>query len=342
MCAGPRCPLDSELGEVAFGEAAVLALLVEHDQQAVGEREVLLLRPAGFESGDGRGELLGGEAVDHPAHHRLSSAAQLEHLVERGAYVTVPGDAVPPGRLVPRQVERVPRPGIAEHHPAHPRSRGERQVAERLDERPLTADRCVERLGRQRAGTLDRLGPLLLEQVPGLAEARRVGRVHERTLGRLPVQFRFDVGRHLDAVDHDVAQLAVDDHVEHLGTEELGAVHHHAAELGAVEPHPPAVGVLELHLVQSRAGQRSASERRAGQVLVDELAHGTDRRPRSGRVVSGCAPSTRFSRGRCHVPVVRDTWAACDSALGISATSSTTAIRWPTAAASAGESTSIV
>jgi len=68
-----------------------------------------------------------------------------------------------------RQVEGVPRLGLAEEGATHPRVGGEDEVPLGLDEGPLTVDALVQLVGREGAGALDGAGPEALEDVPGLA-----------------------------------------------------------------------------------------------------------------------------------------------------------------------------
>ena len=81
------------------------------------------------------------------AHQRNLGAAVAPHghdLVEGRRGVTVPGNPILAGSLVPWKVERMPRRRVTEQHPSDPRGDGEVQVPEGLDERPLALDLGVE------------------------------------------------------------------------------------------------------------------------------------------------------------------------------------------------------
>ena len=88
-------------------------------------------------------QLVVGQRLDDLADGRLAAGAQRQHLVERGTGLAVPRDAVPAGRLVPREVQRVPRCCTSEHGAVHPGGAGEAEVAQRLDEGPLVVDAAV-------------------------------------------------------------------------------------------------------------------------------------------------------------------------------------------------------
>src|SRR3954464_14075969 len=97
-----------ECVEVALGVEPVMPFLVDHDEQALAEREVLELRPPRLHPGDPLVELLRGQRGDDVADHGLVFVAYVEDLLQRRTRVSVPGDALPAGRLVPGEVERVP------------------------------------------------------------------------------------------------------------------------------------------------------------------------------------------------------------------------------------------
>src|SRR4051812_1492711 len=61
--------------QVTLGIEPVLPFLVDHDRQALGEREVLELRPPRLRAGDRLLEPLRGQRGDHVADHGLASAA---------------------------------------------------------------------------------------------------------------------------------------------------------------------------------------------------------------------------------------------------------------------------
>jgi hypothetical protein len=198
-------------GQVPFGVEAVLPFLVQDDEQAVTDREAPGRRPARSVDRFGAGvERRVGQAVDELAHGGHPIAAQREDRLERGAGGAVPGHPGGVPHLVPRQVQRIPRRRVAEHGPPDPRVGGERQVAQRLGERPLAVDRLVQQFRRQAAGPGDGLVPEPLHGVPRLAEARRVRRAHLGPVGVALVQLGVDQRPDVDTVDRHVLDFAGD------------------------------------------------------------------------------------------------------------------------------------
>ena len=114
------------------------------------------------------------------------------------------------------------------------------------------------------AGPLDRRRPSPLDDVPGLAEAGRVGGPHLGPVGLAPVELGLDEGCHVDPVEDEVLELAVDVHVA-----ELDATHDDVSHLHSAEPRPREVGVHEL-----RAAELDANEARTAQVFSVEVSHG--------------------------------------------------------------------
>ena len=158
-------------------------------------------------------------------------------------------------------------------------------MTQRLDERPFTVDAAVERLGRKRTGTFDSAVPETLDGREARTEPLPVGRPHQHPLGHPAVELRLHVRADVDAVHDQVADLAGQLDVPELDAAEL-ARHHRStdveiaevdvAEVRAVEPNLVEVGTYQVHLVEARAAE----------ILLDEFAHGTDRRGLSGRSAS--------------------------------------------------------
>src|SRR3954447_3628180 len=164
--------------QVALGVEPVVPFLVDHDEQTLGQREVLEPRPPRLETGDRLPKLLGGQRSDHVVDHGLPFPPYGEDLVQRRTRLSVPGDAVPAGCLVPGEIERVPGQGVAERHPADPGGAREVEVAQRLDEGPLAADLLVQELGKEGSCPVLGVGPQPLEDRPRLLEPLDGGRVH--------------------------------------------------------------------------------------------------------------------------------------------------------------------
>src|SRR4051794_31518449 len=167
--ASGAAPAALEGVQVPLREQPVVPLLVEHDQQAVLHREApCRWPPVAVDRLGVRGQGLVGEPVDDRAHGGHPVATQPQHLVEGRAGLPVARDPRGVLHLVPRQVQRVPRRGVAEDRPAHPGIGRERQVPQRLGERPLAVDRLVQQGRLEPAGALDRAVPEPLEDVPRL------------------------------------------------------------------------------------------------------------------------------------------------------------------------------
>ncbi len=203
------------------------------------------------------------QSVDDPAHGRHAVVSQGQHLVEGGPDRPVARDAGCVGHAVPRQLERVPGRRVAEDGPAHPGVRGEGEVAQGLDEGPLAVDRLVQQCRVEAPGPLDRRRPPPLDDVPRVAKAGGVGGSHLHPIRLTPVELGLDERRHVDAVEDEALELAVDVHVA-----ELDATHDDVAHLRSAEHRPREVGVHEL-----RAGQVDALEARPAEVLVGEVSH---------------------------------------------------------------------
>jgi hypothetical protein len=248
----------------------VLPFFVEDDEEAFADREAAGRRPAWCVDRFGADvQRRVGQAVDELAHGGHPVAAQREDLLERGASGAVPGYPGGVPHLVPRQVQRIPRRRVAKHRPPDPRVGGERQVPQRLSERPLPVDRLVQQLRRQTARPGHRLVPEPVQGVPRLAEARRVRRAHLGPVGVAPVQFGVDQRPDIDAVDRHVLDLAGD-----VDVAQFDAAQHRLAQRDAEEPAPGQVDRPEL-----RAAEVDALEPRTGQVVPGEVSHDPTVRP---------------------------------------------------------------
>src|SRR3954469_6167015 len=72
-----------ECVQVPFGVEPVVPFLVDHDEQALCQWEVLELRPTRLGPSDGLVEPLGGQGGDDIAHHGLALMTYGENLVQR-------------------------------------------------------------------------------------------------------------------------------------------------------------------------------------------------------------------------------------------------------------------
>jgi hypothetical protein len=111
----------------------------------------------------------------------------------------------------------------------------------------------VQQVGRQPLGPLDRRRPHPFDDRPRLAEAVRVGRVELRPFRVAPVQLGLDERHDIDAVDPDVADLAVD--------------------VDILQPRAAQRRAGEVHVAEPRAAEIDLLEPRAGEVLLHELDH---------------------------------------------------------------------
>jgi hypothetical protein len=83
------------------------------------------------------------------------------------------------------------------------------RVPQRLRERPLAADRNIDRARRHRRGPLQGGCPRPFERGPGRAQAVRIGGAPVGAAGKAAVELRFDQRDHIRAVDAKLA-LAVE------------------------------------------------------------------------------------------------------------------------------------
>lgn len=126
-------------------------------------------------------------------------------------------------------------------------------MAQCLDERPLALDPLVQQVGRQPLGALYGRRPRLLDDPPRRAEAASVGRVELRPFRVAPVQLGLHERHDVDAIDPDVADLAVD--------------------VDILEPRAAHRRAGEVHVSEPRAAEIDLLEPRAGEVLLHELGH---------------------------------------------------------------------
>jgi hypothetical protein len=89
----------------------------------------------------------------------------------------------------------------------------------------------VQQRGIQLARPGDGAVPQLFQDLPRVAEARRVGRTHRGALRVTPVQLRLHEGTDLDPVDDNRADLAGQVQAHHVDT-----THHDTDEVRAAQP----------------------------------------------------------------------------------------------------------
>src|SRR6266702_1093526 len=252
--------------EVPFGVQPVLPLLVENGLQAPAYGEALRFWVARLHDGFGHaGQLLVGEIGDHLAHGGHAVRAQGEHLVQRRPRAAVVRDAGFVGHLVVGQVQPVPGRRLPQDCALHPSVGGEDEMAQRLDEGPLSIDSLVEQLRCHAASPPDGPLPQPLENVPCFAEPFGIGRPHLHAVRVTTVELRLYQGHDVDAVDSQVPDLAAQVHV-HQGC----ATDHDPRQIDQVEAR-----VGEVDVVEPCAGQVNVLEPRAGQVLTGEVSHPT-------------------------------------------------------------------
>jgi hypothetical protein len=123
----------------------MLPLLVEDGLQAPAHGEALRLGETRLRDRDrDAGQPLVGQVGQHPADGGHPVRAQGEHFLQRRACVGVARDAGLVGQFVSRQVQRIPGGGLPQDGAVHPGVGGEDQVAEGLDEGPLSVDPLMQ------------------------------------------------------------------------------------------------------------------------------------------------------------------------------------------------------
>src|SRR5450755_2636683 len=119
-------------------------------------------------------------------------------------------------------------------------------MAQGLYRRPLAADALVLATPGHPAEPLDRrrpAGPQLPESLP---QVGRIGRADQQPHWMPPVKLGFDVRRHFDSVDHQVADQPVDD----------GVLHHHPDQTSAGQIALAELGISQVLVLEARhAGQ---------------------------------------------------------------------------------------
>ncbi len=224
-----------EQGQVPLGVEPVLPLLVQHDEQALLDREVLGCRASRARCGSPTAASCSSVSdAMHIADHRLAFAPDREHLVE--------------GRPASRSQGMPSQPGASSHGRSSgchgdgsPRIIRPTQAALAklrcrrvwMNDHSSSTLRCSAASGNVRARSTCRPQPL--QDGPRLAEAVAVVGSHLRPLGHPAVQLGLDQRRDVDAVDDDVLQLAVDLDVDQLDAAHPGAVQHGAADLHSGE-----------------------------------------------------------------------------------------------------------
>ena len=122
----------------------------------------------------------------------------------------------------------------------------EHQVAQGLHRRPLAAHALVLRALGHLAEALDRRRPASLQLSMAFPQVGRVGRADQQPHRMPPVQLGLDVCRHLDPVDHEVADQPVDH----------GVLHHHPDHAGPSQVALAELGIGQVLVLESRhAGQ---------------------------------------------------------------------------------------
>ena len=121
------------------------------------------------------GQLFVGEAGQHLADGGHAVGAQSQYLVQRRPRAGVTRDAGLVRHLVVRQIQRVPGRRHPQDGAFHPGVGGEDEVAQGLDERPLSVDPLMQQFRGQPPGPLDGLGPQPFQDVPGFAVPGRAG-----------------------------------------------------------------------------------------------------------------------------------------------------------------------
>jgi hypothetical protein len=156
------------------------------------------------------GEHVVSEGCDDVVNGVHALGAQFEHLVQGWSRVGFVRHARVGLHLIVREAEWAVGLTVAEDRAAHPRVGGEDEVAQRLDEGVLAVSLLVQQVWRQALGALDGGRPRLFDDRPRLAEAVRGGWVELSALRVAPVELGLDERTNVDAVDPDVADLAVD------------------------------------------------------------------------------------------------------------------------------------
>jgi hypothetical protein len=230
----------------------VLPLLVDDGAETAADRVDGVFGIARRRVGLGRAlEIFVAQLGDDLTHHSLALGPDGEHLVERRVRTLVDQEAHTV-LLAVWQSPPVERCLLTEHHAAHPGVGGEHEVAERLDERPLTVDPLVEPGLGEPAGPLDELSPAMLEDRPRLAIPVRIGGVHECALRPAPVQLGFHIGGHVDALHEEWTDDL---------TREVEIVQPGARDLRSTQRRVVDHGVAQVDLFEARPAEVPVPER---------------------------------------------------------------------------------
>ena len=127
------------------------------------------------------------------------------------------------------------------------------------------------------------------EDVPGLAELVGGLRLHLRVVGIAARELRLDQGRDVDAVDHDVLELAVD-----LDVGQLDPTHPYVADADVSHPRAREVDPAETCLAQARVLERRVRE------VVQLVAHDGHAKSACGRIASGTVAGSSLWRTPNH------------------------------------------
>jgi hypothetical protein len=117
--------------------------------------------------------------------------------------------------------------------------------------------------------------PQPLEHRPRLAEAVGGIGAHLHPLGHAPVELGLDERDDIDAVDHQIAELAIDVDVEQFDAAHPYVLQPDEAKLRPGEVNVADEGVVEVDLVEGGTPQAHPLEARPVQVLLAKLGHGT-------------------------------------------------------------------
>ncbi|ODU04495.1 MAG: hypothetical protein ABS81_09470 [Pseudonocardia sp. SCN 72-86] len=132
----------------------------------------------------------------------------------------------------------------------------------------------MQQLGRQGAGTIDGLRPQPLDRVPGRPETGDVDRAHGGAQRVPSVELGLDQRPHVDAVDREALDPAVD-----LDLTDPRAPHPHAPQLGPVDPQvrEPDVGRDRPVDAESVLVGRSSRHPGAARPNAQDLRSGRER-----------------------------------------------------------------
>jgi len=149
-------------------------------------------------------------------------------------------------------------------------------VPQRLDERPLVADRLMQLLLGECPRTVDGGGPARLEDRPGLAKALGVDGPHLCAVRVPPVELGIDERSDVYAVDADIHQSAVDVDIPQVDTPQARVEDRAAAHIRAPQEHSTQLAAREVVVLPFEHGASLSVGVRTGRPLLQ--------RPRALRV----------------------------------------------------------